>query len=302
MFKNKNGQIRSGWKILSAYAVFYCCTFFVLYLCNIFVLHYLNFQKNLGFYFTENEYSEFYILLDKLYIIIQNIVMIIIPVFFWKVLSKRKLEDMGLKNVFKCRKHLFIGLIMGIVSMTLVFLIIILTGSGYVVDLNPNFTMETLYYFIVFVFVGIGEETMTRGYFMSVLRQTKNMFLIFFISAVIFSLMHIFNSDFSLIPFINIVLVGMLFSYMYVKTGNILMPIGYHITWNYFQGSIYGLKVSGLDIDGVINTKYLSYDILNGGGFGPEGGLIVTFVIIISFIFVYFNTKKEKFSFLDMDS
>jgi membrane protease YdiL (CAAX protease family) len=149
--------------------------------------------------------------------------------------------------------------------------------------------------------VGIAEEVLGRGYMMSVLRQTKSMPIIVSVSGAIFSLIHMGNSGFDMIPFINIVLVGMLFAYMYLKSGNIWMPIGYHITWNYFQGNVYGFLVSGLETQGIITTELSKYNIINGGDFGPEGGLVVTATILMGFIFVKGYYQKKSFNFLEME-
>ena len=42
---------------------------------------------------------------------------------------------------------------------------------------------------------------------------------------------------------------------MYIKSGNIWMCIGYHFTWNTFQGIIYGMPVSGLNVPDVYKRQ-----------------------------------------------
>jgi membrane protease YdiL (CAAX protease family) len=118
------------------------------------------------------------------------------------------------------------------------------------------------------------------------------------VSAVIFSLMHIGNPNVSAIGLTNIVLVGILFSYMFIKSGSIWMPIGYHITWNYFQGDVFGFQVSGLKQVGIYKTTILNDNIINGGAFGPEGGIATTVVIIMGLLFVEWYYKNSEFEFL----
>lgn len=65
------------------------------------------------------------------------------------------------------------------------------------------------------------------------------------------------------------------------------MPIGYHITWNYFQGCVYGLNVSGFDIQGIFSSRILNDNLLTGGAFGPEAGILTTIVIAIGFLIVW---------------
>lgn len=101
-----------------------------------------------------------------------------------------------------------------------------------------------------------------------------------------------------ILPFVNIILIGVLFAYMYLLSGNIWMCIGYHITWNYFQGNIFGFLVSGTSSRGLLTTVIEKDTIINGGAFGPEGGLVVTFIILLGFIFVKSFYKGKSYTFL----
>ena len=79
-----------------------------------------------------------------------------------------------------------------------------------------------------------------------------------------------------------------------MKSKNIWMPIGYHITWNYFQGYIWGFGVSGISVNGLYKVENVTNNIINGGAFGPEGGIIVTIVTCLTFGIVYWFYKEEK--------
>ena len=161
---------------------------------------------------------------------------------------------------------------------------------------------DTFLYLILYIFVGFAEEILGRGYIISVMKQTRNIPLMVSVSAVVFSLMHIFNSSFSLIPFINIVLIGVVFALMYIWSGNLWMCIGYHIAWNYFQGNVFGFPVSGMESKGIITTIYSENNIINGGGFGPEGGLAVTAIIIAGLLFVRWYYKGKISTFLEVEN
>lgn len=79
-----------------------------------------------------------------------------------------------------------------------------------------------------------------------------------------------------------------------MKSGNVWMPIGFHITWNYFQGYVLGFQVSGNDVMGIYQLDNIGNSFFNGGTFGPEGGIIVTVILIITFIIVgaYYKDKN----------
>jgi membrane protease YdiL (CAAX protease family) len=110
--------------------------------------------------------------------------------------------------------------------------------------------------------------------------------------------MHSSNSGIGMLPYINLILAGILFAYMYLKSGNLWMCIGYHITWNYFQGYVYGFKVSGMKTYGILSTSYHSGNILNGGAFGPEGGLFVTAVMLAGLLFVWYYYRNHNYDFI----
>ncbi|HHY80465.1 MAG TPA: CPBP family intramembrane metalloprotease [Thermoanaerobacter sp.] len=144
-----------------------------------------------------------------------------------------------------------------------------------------------------FILVGLEEELMSRGYFINALNQMGKPWLSVLISSIIFSLMHILNPNIVFLGLLNIFLIGVLFSYMYLKTGNLWMPIGYHISWNYFQGYIFGFNVSGNAIRGIYNA-FPKNNFLSGGDFGLEGGIIATLVILITFLILYYYFERYR--------
>ncbi|WDC84502.1 hypothetical protein PL321_01700 [Caloramator sp. mosi_1] len=80
---------------------------------------------------------------------------------------------------------------------------------------------------------------------------------------------------------------------MTLKTNNLMMAIGYHLTWNYFQDNVFGLPVSGQSPNGIIKVSNLKDNFITGGAFGPEAGILSTIVIILGFLFVYRFVKGE---------
>jgi uncharacterized protein len=294
MFKNRFGKVRSGWKIAATLSTALLLTLVVQLIAVLIAVALMPAEGSLDERITAAT-EQFGWLLTLL----QEAVMIAVPVFAWKKLSKRPLKDMGLPRLRGHGRELAFGLALGIIAITLACGAILISGSAYVASWTPKLTGGTLLYLGLFISVGFSEEILSRGYVMSALRQTRSMAAVIAISSVIFSCLHALNSGFDLLPFINIVLAGLLFAYMYIRSNNIWMPIGFHITWNYFQGSICGFPVSGNNTGGVITTVYSNSDLLNGGMFGPEGGLAVTAVLLLCFLVVklfYRNTKTDFFA------
>ena len=282
VFKNEEGEVRSGWKILILFLVEYILLFIMANIIGSLVVISRSIRENI------------YIIL----MFSQEIVLILTPILSWKVLFKKDLSLIGLKALNKKEvKNLILGLVMGIAAITLAFILIIISKSGVLVNslLEPRFSLSLVVYFILFIFVGFAEELLSRGYIIGAMGvSSNNKWFAVMVSAVIFSLMHYGNNGFSLIPFLNIFLVGILFGFMYVKTKSIWLSTGFHITWNFFQGCIYGMPVSGITTPKLYEMTFVGNSILNGGTFGPEGGLIVTMVIILMLVSLIFLIKNKK--------
>ncbi len=220
-----------------------------------------------------------------------NITVTVILLIFVLKLSRLELKGwFSLQNV----SELAIGLLLSAIAISIVFFLLILTRSAYVVSWQPQFTINTIKYLLVFILVGISEELFYRGFIITSLRTIKSVPFVILLSSMIFSLVHFFNNEFNLLAFLNIMLIGVMLAYIFIKTKSLWLPTGYHILWNYFQGNVYGFNVSGVTISGIFTTKYKTNNILNGGVFGPEAGLITTFVTILAIVFLKWYLANRK--------
>lgn len=289
MFKNKNNQIRSGWFIFVAFILMV-------------ILNGLFSYPGIYFFLKEvvvHDQSELYHMLEgypwyNLFVnggaVLGTIVSVIVA---WRFLNKKKIIELGFGKGFK--KFGF-GLILGGLSITFIFMILLLTKQITLENdlITPHFSTFTMTYLLFFIIVGFAEELFFRGYVMQTMRQTGNhKWVIYIVSALIFSGAHGANPNVSILGLLNIFLVGLLFAYMFDKSNSLWMPIGYHITWNYFQGSVFGFAVSGTEPYGLYDVKLnSSHDFLTGGTFGLEGGLLATLMIIVGFFITYIYSKK----------
>ncbi|MDP4142978.1 MAG: CPBP family intramembrane metalloprotease [Bacillota bacterium] len=292
IFVNKNSQVRSGWKITATLATFFAVTLVTAILFQLIFILYLAAAKHMSLH-DISVYGKTSLSIDSAFRTIGNILqcssMIFSVVLFWKVFDKKPIRYIGFINLKHGYKDLLKGLLLGAISLTAVFAILLATG--HITMLNPfskpNFNMSLLNGLILFIFVGINEEMFARGYCMTVLKQTGNKWVPAIVSAIIFALMHSMNSGISIFSYVNLFLFGLFTAYMFIRSGNLWLSIGYHITWNYFEGNVFGFLVSGQEANGIYNVKNKVDNIITGGSFGPEGGLVVTFIIAVGFIYLW---------------
>jgi hypothetical protein len=117
------------------------------------------------------------------------------------------------------------------------------------------------------------------------------------VSAVMFSLGHIFNSNFSWMGFWNIFLAGILLGMPYIYTKSLWLPIALHFSWNFFQGTIFGFNVSGHVTYSLFTQSRTTDTIWNGGKFGFEGSVLslVLQIITIGSLWWYYNKRSAQY-------
>lgn len=284
MFKNQNDQIRSGWIILLAFLAMFAgqILFQIPGSIMLAVVELTGQSGSITIDFEAALWNRPWILL-----LTQGggtVGGIIATLLLWKYLNKKSLKDLGFQGSLK---DLLFGLFLGAISITLIFLLLLVTGNIELLNTlsEPKFSAFTISFLIMFILVGFFEEIFFRGYVMKVMASRGNkQWVIYIISAIIFSAVHGTNPNVSVIGLINIVFVGLLFAYMFIKTNSLWLPIGYHITWNYFQGNVFGFAVSGTTPHGLYQIDIEKGNaLLTGGAFGLEGGIMATVFILLGF-------------------
>lgn len=220
------------------------------------------------------------------------------------LLEKRSPKDFGIIFHTKTMKHLIIGLFLGAVSIILIACVLFKFGEAKLEFSwnQPIFSVNILYILLLFIVVGIDEELLIRGYMIHTLGRYNKAYIVYLIPALIFGALHLLNPHVNIVGFANIIIIGILFTYMTLKTGNIMMAIGFHITWNFFQGGIFGFNVSGTTTEAIYPVIVLRDNLLTGGDFGLEGSLLTTLVALLVGLFIYKLPIKKSANGLHKDS
>jgi hypothetical protein len=75
-------------------------------------------------------------------------------------------------------------------------------------------------------------------------------------------------------------------SLAYFKARSLWFPYAIHLGWNAGIGFVLGMSLSGLDLASIWTTGVGGRDFILGGGYGPEGGLLTTFIFGATALFV----------------
>ena len=208
-----------------------------------------------------------------------------------RFLDRRPFVDFGLHLSGGWWLDLLFGMALGALLMTAVFLIqlglgwITLTGSFESFLPGAPFWLAVLLPAAVFLCVGFYEELLSRGYQLRNAAEGLNLpgvnprgavVLAWVLSSAFFGYLHTSNPNATPLSTAFVALAGLMLGFGYVLTGELSIPIGIHVTWNFFQGAVFGFPVSGLRIGGAtfLSPDQGGPDLWTGGAFGPEGGLL----------------------------
>lgn len=233
----------------------------------------------------------------------QGIIIILVTFFMWKFLEGKSIRHLGLYSLKKHGKEGIIGLAGGVLAAVFVFAVLILSGN---VKITPaeggyNLLLSIIVSFLLYFIISFSEGVFNRGYVMSIMRTTGNVKLIFVASMAIFLLFYNGNQTPDVLTYINLFLSGGLYAYMFIKSGNLWMSMGFHMAWNFIMGGVFGFKSDGMILKSCFISSYKNENFINGGFYGPEGGIIVTITLITVFILVWWYYKDKSVSFIEYE-
>jgi len=195
--------------------------------------------------------------------------------------SRRALPDLG------------IGMLMG-------FLIMALTvGAAAVADIyniagrgdSSQLVHELVTSAIMPAFM---EELLFRGILFRWLEEFGGSFVALLLTSAMFGAAHLMNPNATAVAAFGIAIeAGVLLGGAYMLTRSLWLPIGLHAAWNFTQGEIFDVPVSGLDEHGLVQAKLSGPALLSGGGFGLEASLFAMVIATTAGIWLVWLAVKR---------
>ena len=194
-------------------------------------------------------------------------------------------------------KELLKGFGLGLLLFSILMSILILSGSYQFVGatFTPyafGFVFLTIPFWLI---QGGTEELITRGWLLPVMAEKSNKIIAIVASSSLFGLLQIFNSDFTMFSLFNLILFGILETFYIIKTDNLWGAAGIHGAWNFAQGNLFGVLVSG----STAGSSLLQFipgnglEWLTGGNFGAEGSAACTLVMLVTILILAYQLKKS---------
>ncbi|HVE56247.1 MAG TPA: type II CAAX endopeptidase family protein [Pyrinomonadaceae bacterium] len=283
VFFNEFGRLRSGVRFMIFLISFFVATFFLLAAA-------VSVALALPIGFTPDSIGVF---------VLQSVVSFAVAVFFgWlygKIFEDLPFRALGLWFTKNWLKDLVLGLLIGAFSLTLaVFIAVAVGGLSFKYNDSAGSAAMILTLGVslfVFILGAAFEEAFFRGYLLQTLSRARLAWVAIALTSIFFASAHLGNKSANIISTINTALAGIWLGLAYLKTRNLWFPFGIHLMWNWFQGAIFGVEVSGL-------TQFTTAPVLReidagpawltGESYGLEGGIACTIALVISMALIYF--------------
>lgn len=207
-------------------------------------------------------------------------------------LRREPLSSIGFVLDRRWARQFGYGCLLGAASVLAAVAMIWLAG-GMRFELDPGRSVGVLAQgFYVFLFVALFEETLFRGFAFQRLVAGAGFWIAQIGVGLLFATSHWGNPDMhgatlawaTLELFLGAVLLGL----AWLRTRSLALPVGLHLGWNWAQGHVFGLGVSGFEHAGWWRPQLLDApEWISGGRFGLEATLFAVIVDVLGILLLW---------------
>lgn len=212
-------------------------------------------------------------------------------VLAWVVLYERRpVASLGLRRPGRGVLTMLLGIVVGVVLLSIPTLFLLATGAYEVVDAPAGATsgwsaLPLLLVLLCFVLVQGGtEEVLVRGFLFQSNAVRLPGWLAVLLPSLVFTLIHgVLTKPLALTMILAYALMA---TFLALRTGALWLVIGIHAGWNFAMGNLYGIAVSGLPAHTTSAVFLRAADDapawLTGGEFGTEASLPAVVVLVVA--------------------
>ena len=273
-------ELRAGWRLL----IFLAIVIALINASNLMVRRVLHGADNTTLFFVR-EVMDFLIFLLASWIMGR--------------IEARTIADYGLPRGGMFRGQFWQGVLLGFASITGLLVAMRVVGVFYFGRIalhGADIWKWAIVYTFVFILVALREEFRGRGYGLFALSAGIGFWPAAILSAAFFGYSHHGNSGEDWIGLFNAGAFGLLACLLLRRTGNLWMPIGLHMAFDWGETYFYGVANSGQTLPGhLLNSSSSGPAWLSGGTVGPEGSLLCTLMIVVVWLICAVWLREAKY-------
>ena len=151
---------------------------------------------------------------------------------------------------------------------------------------------------IAFLFVGIFEESLLRGYLQFTLTRGIGFWWTAVILSTTFGAIHGSNPGESPVGLFAAAAIGLIFCLSLWYTGSLWWAIGFHAAWDWGETYFYGTSNSGMVASGHLLFEHPTGPLLwTGGATGPEGSLLIVPLLLVMALLMWLWWGRKAASY-----
>ncbi|MBT3319652.1 MAG: CPBP family intramembrane metalloprotease [Clostridia bacterium] len=244
--------------------------------------------------FTKMLSSLYDIVLSQTFMLITFFSMVVLIGFVIiqvRAIDRRKLYTIGMTKKRVVRSYL-IGIGIGAALLLVMLVPTLITERG---SISYNgFRPILIVFLFAFIIQSAAEEILFRGYLMTALGNRVSTFWAVMISSAVFALLHLINGGATVSSIVQVFLLGALFAFYVVRSGNIWGACGMHFAWNFVQGLFTEIRIAGVSMDySIIKFKNVDFYPEVGNWIGNPTDLIPIALFLVAIALMLFVGKNR---------
>ncbi len=209
---------------------------------------------------------------------------------FVRLLERRPVTELGIKGA---AQEWGKGWVLGFILFTLTIGLLWVLGAYHVNGTNPVSVLGPI--ILISILSSVFEQIVFRGILFRITEEGLGTWMALVISSIIFGAVHHANSNATWFSTLAIAVeAGILLGAAYMFTRRLWLAMGIHFAWNFAQGGIYGVPVSGNPVEGLLNGSLSGPSLLSGDGFGAEATLAALLVSTAAGLYLLWRSIKNN--------
>ena len=211
-------------------------------------------------------------------------------IFLFRIYDKRPIHELSASAFFN---NATVGFLTGVALQSLFILVIYLTGTFLIVNINPVSTLISPFAFALTA--GFVAEIIMIGIVFRLLEQQTGTVIALFIFIILFAILHINVKGATLISISATAMqAGLLLPAAYVYSRNLWLPIFLHFGWDFAEPGIFGgINPSASLTQGLLTSKIAGNSLFTGGETGPQDSLSSLLLCLLSGL-IFLSLAKQK--------
>ena len=190
-------------------------------------------------------------------------------------LGERPRDDLRFRGA---GEQLGLGLLIGLLLFAAVVGVAAMAGAYRIISCCSTAQL-LIVLFGAGITAAVTEEFFFRGILFRWIEEFAGSWAALLVTALLFGLAHRANPNATWFSsFAIAVEAGILLGGAYMLTRSLWLPIGLHAAWNFAEGYIFDVPVSGLPEQGLVTAKLSGPVLLSGGDFGLEASVIAVVI------------------------